>query len=106
MTTYNWTIAQLERNASDDGVVVVHWRVVAQDENYTASSYGTQSFTPDPESPDFVDFEDLTEEVVISWVKNGMDAEALEAGLTSRIEEQKAPAIIAGMPWVNESEGG
>ena len=22
-----WTVVQLERNASDDGVVVAHWRV-------------------------------------------------------------------------------
>jgi hypothetical protein len=30
MTT--WTIAQLERNTSDGGVVVAHWRATATDE--------------------------------------------------------------------------
>jgi hypothetical protein len=38
---YTWTIAQLERNTSDGGVTVVHWRVSAVDGDYTASSYGT-----------------------------------------------------------------
>jgi hypothetical protein len=28
---YTWTIAQLERNTSDGGVTVVHWRVAAVD---------------------------------------------------------------------------
>jgi hypothetical protein len=36
-----WTIAQLERNTSDGGVVVAHWRATATDGDYSASSYGT-----------------------------------------------------------------
>jgi hypothetical protein len=54
-----WTIAQLERNTSDGGVVVAHWRATATDGDYSASSsYGTVGFTPDPDSePDFVPFE-------------------------------------------------
>jgi hypothetical protein len=44
-----WTIAQLERNTSDGGVVVAHWRATATDGDYSASSYGTAGFTPDPE---------------------------------------------------------
>ena len=94
-----YTIAQLERNTADNGVTIAHWRVTAQDGDYTASSYGTQSFTPDPESPDFVAFEDLTEEIVLGWVKGAMDTEALEAGLASQIEAQKAPTTVTGMPW-------
>jgi hypothetical protein len=45
-----WTIAQLERNTSDGGVVVAHWRATATDGDYSASSYGTVGFTPDPDS--------------------------------------------------------
>ncbi len=36
--TYTWTIAQLERNTSDGGVTVAHWRVSAVDGDYTASA--------------------------------------------------------------------
>jgi hypothetical protein len=63
MTT--WTIAQLERNTSDGGVVVAHWRATATDGDYSASSYGTCGFTPDPTAPDFVPFESLTEADVL-----------------------------------------
>ena len=94
-----WTIAQLERNADDNGVVTAHWRVSAVDGDYTASSYGTCSWTPEPSTEGFVPFEDLTEAMVIEWVKGSLDVEAIEAGLTAQIEDQKAPKVIAGTPW-------
>ena len=97
MTT--WSIAQLERNADDNGVVTAHWRVSAVDGDYTASSYGTCSWTPEPSTEGFVPFEDLTEAMVIEWVKGSLDVEAIEASLASQIEEQKAPKVVAGVPW-------
>jgi len=99
----NWTIAQLERNTSDDGVIVAHWRVTAEetvgDVTYTASSYGTCGFTPDPTSPDFVPYADLTEADVLAWVYESVDKDATEAALTTNIAEQKAPPTLVGTPW-------
>lgn len=94
-----WSIAQLERNADDNGVVTAHWRVSAEDGDYTASSYGTCSWTPEPSTGGFVPFEDLTEAMVIEWVKDSLDVDAIEAGLTAQIEDQKAPKVVAGVPW-------
>jgi len=39
------TIKQLERNTADDEVIIAHWGVSLTDGDYSASSYGTQSFT-------------------------------------------------------------
>lgn len=97
-----WSIAQMERYADTGGVWNVHWRVTEEDGEYTASAYGTQSFTPDPTADGYVAFENLTEDMVISWVKDAMDAAEIEAGLTANIEAQKAPATLAGMPWAAE----
>jgi hypothetical protein len=94
-----WTIAQLERNTSDGGVVVAHWRATATDGDYSASAYGTVGFTPDPESPDFVAFEALTEADVLEWVYAALDKDATEASLASQIEDQKAPQTVVGTPW-------
>jgi len=94
-----WTIANLERNAADDGVVVAHWRCTVEDGEYTASSYGTVSFTPDPDAEGFVPFDQLTEATVIGWVQAELDQDAIEAGLAAQIEEAKAPAVVAGTPW-------
>jgi len=99
----NWTIAQLERNTTDNGVIVAHWRCNAEetvgDVTYTASSYGTCGFSPDPTSPSFVPYEDLTEADVLAWVYESVDKDATEAALTANIEEQKNPVTETGVPW-------
>ena len=103
----NWMIAQLERNTTDNGVIVAHWRVTAEETvgtgddavTYTASSYGTCGFNPDPTSPSFVPYEDLTEADVLAWVYESVDKDATEAALTANIEEQKNPVTETGLPW-------
>jgi hypothetical protein len=94
-----WTIAQLERTTADGGVTIAHWRATLTDGDCSASTYGTCSFTPDPDAEDFVPFENLTEAMVIEWVKGSLDVEAIESGLTAQIEDQKAPKVLAGVPW-------
>ena len=94
-----WTIANLERNVADGGVTVAHWRVTEVDGDYTASSYGTCGFTPDPDADDFVAYDSLTEATVLGWVQAEVDQSATEAALTANIEAQKNPVSADGMPW-------
>ena len=96
-----WTIANLERNTTDGGVLIAHWRVTMEDGEYSASNYGTCGFTPDPTAPDFVAFDDLTEADVLEWVYASVDKEAIEAGLLANIEDQKAPKSVSGLPWAS-----
>ena len=117
----NITIKQLERNTADDAVVTAHWSAVVEDTHteegytdvdgnevaervvvdYSASAYGTQSFSRDESSPEFIPFEDLTEETVVGWLT--LD-EGLEANLLAKIEEQKTPSTVTGIPWAVEEE--
>ena len=98
-----WTIANLERNVADGGVIVAHWRVTESEtvgeDTYTASSYGTCSFTPDASAEDFIAYDDLTESTVLGWVHADVDKDATEAALTANIAEQKTPTTADGMPW-------
>ena len=98
-----WTISTLEHNVSDGGVIVAHWRVTDSEtvgeETYSASSYGTCSFTPDASADDFVPYADLTEATVLGWVWDSMDKDAIEASLTANIDEQKNPVTEDGVPW-------
>ena len=99
-----WTISTLEHNTADGGVIVAHWRVTDEetvgDDTYSASAYGTASFTYEASSPDFIPYADLTEEVVLGWCFDGdVDKDAIEASLTANIEEQKNPVTEAGVPW-------
>jgi hypothetical protein len=101
----NWNIAQLEyTNDADKGVTIAHWRVTAEDGDYSASSYGTTSFTPDASADGYVAYESLTEETVIGWVQNSLDKDEIEANLASQIEAAKAPATVAGLPWNQPAE--
>lgn len=98
-----WTIANLERNAADDGVVVAHWRCTAEDGEYSASAYGTVGFEPDSSAEGFVPFDQLTEANVIEWVQGAVDVEAIESQLAAQIEQQKEPPIVTGLPWATNS---
>ena len=103
MATFNWSIANTERYLDTGGIFVVHWRVTAEetvgDDTFTASSYGTVGFTPDPDASDFVAYDSLTEATVLGWVHAEVDQDATEAALTANIEAQKNPVSADGMPW-------
>ena len=94
-----WTIANLERNLADGGVTVAHWRCTEVDGDFSASSYGTCGFTPDPTASDHIAYDSLTEANVLAWVHAEVDQAATEAALTANIEAQKNPVTGSGMPW-------
>ncbi len=101
MTT--WTIATLERDIQpadmDGAVVVAHWRATEVDGDYSASSYGTVGFTPDPTAPDYIAYADLTEADVLGWVWESVDKDATEESLAAKIEAEKNPTTADGVPW-------
>ena len=90
-------IVNLERT-QDGGVVVCHWTATKTDGEYEAKTYGTKSFTPNPEAEGFVAFESLTEEAVVGWFTEEETAQ-IEQVLDNDLEAQKAPQVISGLPW-------
>jgi hypothetical protein len=99
MTT-TWQISQMERTLADGGVVVAHWRATATDGDFSATNYGTAGFTPDPSSSDWVDYDNISEELALSWCfDSGVDKDAIEASLAANIDGQINPTQAAGVPW-------
>jgi len=95
-----WTISTLERELSDGGVIVAHWRATDVDGDYSASSYGTCGFTYDASSPDFTPYDQLTQDQVLGWCWNdGVDKDGIEASLAANINDQKNPTQANGVPW-------
>lgn len=95
-----WVISTLERELSDGGVIVAHWRATDVDGDYSASSYGTCGFTYDASSPDFTPYDQLTQDQVLGWCWNdGVDKDGIEASLTANIDSQKNPTQANGVPW-------
>ena len=97
-----WTIATLERNTADDGVVVAHWRASDVDGDHSGSSYGTCGFTPNAEAEGYTAYAEITEDMAIEWVKASMGeeaVEALESSIAAQITASKEPVTAAGVPW-------
>jgi hypothetical protein len=100
MITTTWTIANLDRTIPDGAVYTANWKVVSVDGDYSASTYGTNGFLPDPTSPTFVPYNQLTEAEVLSWVwASGVDKFAVEASLADQIYLQQNPVTATGVPW-------
>ena len=96
-TTYDWTIASLDRHTADGIVFTVHWTVAANDGTYASSAYGSIGLEQ-PEG-NIIPYADLTPEIVIGWVQDKLDVPAIEAALQSQLDEQAASTKAAGVPW-------
>ncbi len=101
-TVFTWHIAQLERETADGYVFTAHYTVDANDGTYTAGAYGSLGFER-PED-DLIPFADLTEEIVIGWLKDKFGPEKvaeIEAALQAQLDEQRQPTRASGLPWSN-----
>ena len=98
MTTYNWTVPQMDRLTSDGFVVTVHYIVSATDDTYSASTYGTIGYTQEP-GETYTPYDQLTEAQVVGWVQTSLGKDTVEASLQGQIDLQKNPVQAAGVPW-------
>ena len=100
VTTFTWAIANLERETEDGFVFTAHHTVSAADGTYSAGAYGSIGFER-PEN--LVPFADLTEDLVVGWVKEALGGDEkvaeIETALQAQIDEQRAPTKASGTPW-------
>ena len=93
---FTWNVVQMDRLTSDGFVVTVHYTVNAVDGDYTASTYGTVGYT---EEGAFTPYSQLTEAVVVGWVKDSLGQATVEEALAAQITAQKNPVQATGLPW-------
>jgi hypothetical protein len=96
MTTYNWTVSNLDSNTSDGFVTTAHWTATAVDGEHSASAYATVSWA---EGTPAIAYASLTEATVLAWVWESVDKEATEASLAAQIALLKNPVKATGLPW-------
>ena len=111
MTTITWTIEWMKTTpttATPPGYVVeCGWRCIGThgalpEPVYTATIYGSCAFNQEPdENGDFMPYERLTEEQVLSWCwGSGVDKAATEAAVEAAVETQRNPPVIQPpLPW-------
>jgi hypothetical protein len=95
---YKWAISALDCAISKDGltnvVETIHWRYMGTNENgVSCEKYGALPVgEPNPE--EFVDYENLTVEVVSSWLESIMDMEVLNQKILDCINLKENPIHI------------
>tara|TARA_R110000772_G_scaffold48469_1_gene110663 strand:+ start:924 stop:1286 length:363 start_codon:yes stop_codon:yes gene_type:complete len=107
MTTYNWNCKTVDAYPQDgeytDLVYNVHWIVTGVSDElnpegvaYSATNIGTQTLDVS-DVTDFIPFEDLTNEQVVTWTKGAMGAEqvaSIEASIQSQIDSLITPTTV------------
>jgi hypothetical protein len=106
--TTTWAIAQLEHETADGFVFTAHWTVSAvsdvvkpgeEETFYSAGAYGSIGFQ---RPNNLIPYENLTEEIVVGWVKGEFGKEKvneIEKSLADNIKSQIHPTKESGVPW-------
>ena len=108
MATKTWQVNTLQRELADGYVSKVIYRVNGEDGTYKFRATGEVDL-PKPDT--LIPYADLTEEVVLGWVKAKLNAQkdaegktidrvaAIEAAVENGVNEQKTPTTGVGKPW-------
>jgi hypothetical protein len=101
MINYEWVIRQLDREPSTGGIKTIHWRYRAREDSFVSETFGEVKVTPNPDSPNFILFENVTEQLVISWLESELADKLpeIQEQLIKELELQKTPAVVNGLPW-------
>ena len=108
-TTYTWEVTNLYTMPvsaqEQDYVVTALYLVTGVDGEYTASLSNSAQFEVVADQPAYTPYADLTNEIVIGWVKEqlGVDGVAnLEACIQGQIDSQINPPVSpenTPLPW-------
>ena len=112
--TNTWSVSNMVHQDSDGGVITVYWSMVAKNDSgpESATEGGKLRLTPDPSSPDYIAYADLTEDDVLGWVYNSLiegdetadEAKArVEADRDAKVQGQidRAASQSDGVPWAS-----
>jgi hypothetical protein len=103
----SWKVLDMEHKTFNGFVIQVSSCYEAQD------GYARKVFKQEFEEvlgPEFIPYENLTEEIVIGWVKNKLGPEAVgetESSVASEAlikkQEIESPVVKSGKPWEENS---
>lgn len=104
MTTYTTTITTMYTVPNPTGYVVnVLFKVTGIDGTYTANIDGNITFTPEQDQPDFIPYNELTQDEVISWINTATNnQENYYANVQGQINSMITPPVSPSntpLPW-------
>ena len=103
---YTWAITGMKVTKSGDlqnYVVQTYWTKTGTDEHGNTGTFsGATPFSPNPEQTDFVPFDQLTQETVISWIQpvvTGAYEEHVNGVIAKQIADKLSPVVDEPLPW-------
>lgn len=105
--TYTWKFPALEvyKQQGDETNVVynVHWRYQAETGSFSVDTFGVTGLQPYVSGSTFIPFENLTEEIVTTWVEAALgpvEILNMQQNLDIKLEEVINPSTdILPPPW-------
>ena len=97
-----WKVSNVEHVIEDGGVIAVDYSVQTTSGEAVFYNGGKVTLEYDASDSKFVPLPDLTEEVVMGWVKDSLGEELvseIETTGTENVEAQLSPTTKSGLPW-------
>lgn len=91
--TYEWKLIGLKKqntNTLTDVIVGTNWKITATDEDGNSGTFtGATPFTIEDLNGDgFIDYRDLSEELVIGWIKNYVSGSNIGTNYMNHVNQQ------------------
>lgn len=94
-----WKILNILRHASNGAIVEALVEVAGEVEGVPAAVRAKASFVANPDSPDFIPVDQVTEDVVIGWAKEVLGEAVMEWKLVEAVQALGKQTHISGLPW-------
>lgn len=109
--TYSWKVKGVKGknvNGMENVIVQTYWEKTGTDENGNTGTFsGATPFHESDVSPEtFIEFENLTEETVLNWIKSvvvGSYEEHVNKQIQKQIDEKINAISDVDMPWAPTS---
>jgi len=105
---YTWIINAMYvvQNPEPNYVVNVIWTLSGTDGQYTASIQGNTELDVTSDQPDYIPYDQLTQDIVIGWVQDALGPTGIynyEQNIVGQIDSMINPPVSpeqAPLPWI------
>jgi sugar (pentulose or hexulose) kinase len=106
--TYTWAVTGMKATTvgtEANYVIQTYWTKTGTDENGNTGVFsGATPLTPNPEQTNVVPHSQLTQEIVLSWIRpivTGSYEEHVNGVIAKQIAEKIAPVTEPALPWAS-----
>lgn len=100
---YIWEIRRCVFEPGTGGIIGAYWAITARSAEKEVRREVYTPFNPDPSSPNFTQYENVSEDQVLQWVWDVVKKDKVEADALMKLQISSYSATYAeGLPWAQE----